>query len=43
MGDHRQYEFARRWVAAGHAVDVVFSSAYDPSLKAADDAVDGIR
>lgn len=42
-GSQRQYEFARRWVAAGHAVDVVCSSAYDPSLSEAGGAADGIR
>lgn len=31
-GSVRQYEFAKRWVAAGHAVDVVCTPAYDSSL-----------
>jgi hypothetical protein len=42
-GSQRQYEFAKRWVAAGHSVDVVCSSAYDPSLAEAGGEVDGIR
>ena len=31
-GSLRQYEFARRWVKEGHAVDVVCTRAYDASL-----------
>jgi glycosyltransferase involved in cell wall biosynthesis len=31
-GSQRQYAFARRWVEAGHAVDVVCTRAYDASL-----------
>lgn len=42
-GSQRQYEFARRWVAAGHAVDVICSSAYDPSLPKSGGVVEGIR
>jgi glycosyltransferase involved in cell wall biosynthesis len=42
-GSQRQYEFARRWVGAGHAVDVVCSTAYDPSLAGAGGSVDGIH
>jgi len=42
-GSQRQHEFAKRWVAAGHSVDVVCSSAYDPSLTEAGGEVDGIR
>ena len=42
-GSQRQYEFARRWAAAGHAVDVMCSAAYDPSLPIAGGVVAGIR
>lgn len=42
-GSQRQYEFARRWVAAGHAVEVVCCPAYDASLAEAGGEVDGIR
>lgn len=31
-GSQRQYAFAKRWAAAGHAVDVLCTAAYDPSL-----------
>lgn len=31
-GSARAYAFGRRWVAAGHAVDVLCCAAYDPSL-----------
>jgi len=33
-GSSRTYEFARRFAAAGHTVDIVCSAAYDPSLAA---------
>jgi glycosyltransferase involved in cell wall biosynthesis len=45
-GSQRQYAFARRWVAAGHTVDVVCCPAYDASLAAAEGGVtvvDGVR
>jgi glycosyltransferase involved in cell wall biosynthesis len=43
-GSQRQYAFARRWVAAGHSVDVVCTAAYDLSLTpGAVCVVDGIR
>ena len=46
-GSLRQYEFAKRWVEAGHAVDVVCTPAYDASLatrgKRWPSVVDGVR
>ena len=43
-GSQRQYAFARRWVAAGHSVDVVCTSAYDSSLTPGHEClVDGVR
>jgi len=45
-GAVRTYEFARRFVKAGHAVDVVCCAGYDASLKGAGGApvtVDGVR
>lgn len=42
-GSQRQYEFARRWVAAGHSVDVLCSPAYDASLADGRSVVDGVR
>ncbi len=42
-GSQRQYEFARRWVAAGHTVEVVCCPAYDASLVDVCSAVEGIR
>lgn len=43
-GSQRQYAFAKRWVAAGHAVDVLCTAAYDSSLTpGCECVVDGIR
>lgn len=43
-GSVRTYEFARRWVAHGHQVDVLCSGAYDPSLRQRHgETIDGVR
>ena len=44
-GGVRSYEFAKRWVEAGHEVDVICAtSSYDPTIKAnKNQMIDGIR
>ena len=43
-GGIRSYEFARRWVLAGHEVHVVTGTAFDPTLpKNGDVTIDGIQ
>lgn len=43
-GGVRSYEFARRWVSAGHDVHVVTGTAFDPTLpKNGDTIIEGIK
>ncbi len=42
-GGVRSYEFARRWVAAGHVVTVITGQGHDATLKKGEQFVDGIR
>lgn len=42
-GSQRQYAFAKRWVSAGHEVEVVCTAAYDASLLGAGGALEGVR